>query len=34
MPPDAPHTPFWPDPWAPSPYDMYVFGFRNVTGLT
>ena len=34
MPPDAPHTSFWPDPWAPSPYDMYVFGFRNVTGLS
>jgi FtsP/CotA-like multicopper oxidase with cupredoxin domain len=31
---DAPHSTFWPDPWAPSPYDMYVFGFRDVTGLT
>jgi len=30
----APHTTFWPDPWAPSPYDMYVFGFRNVTDLS
>ena len=28
------HSLFWPDPWAPTPYDMYVFGFRNVTGLT
>ena len=34
MPEAAPHTSFWPDPWAPSPYDMYVFGFRNVTGLS
>jgi FtsP/CotA-like multicopper oxidase with cupredoxin domain len=35
MPTDAsPVAPFWPDPWAPAPYDMYVFGFRNVTGFT
>jgi FtsP/CotA-like multicopper oxidase with cupredoxin domain len=34
MPRSAPTTAFWPDPWAPSPYDMYVFGFRNVTGLS
>ncbi len=31
---NAPHTAFWPDPWAPSPYDMYIFGFRDVTGLS
>ncbi len=30
---NAPHTSFWPDTLAPSPYDMYVFGFRDVTGL-
>ena len=36
MPRTAPHTLFWPDPWASDPdlYDMYVFGFRDVTGLT
>ena len=34
MPEAAPHTSFWPDPWAPPPYDMYVFGFRDVTGFT
>lgn len=26
--------PYWPDTLAPSPYNMYVFGFRNVTGLS
>lgn len=25
---------FWPDPLAPAPRDLYVFGFRDVTGLT
>jgi FtsP/CotA-like multicopper oxidase with cupredoxin domain len=35
MPDSAPPiTPFWPDPLAPAPYNLYVFGFRNVTGLT
>jgi FtsP/CotA-like multicopper oxidase with cupredoxin domain len=26
--------PFWPDPAAPAPYDTYIFGFRDVTGLS
>jgi FtsP/CotA-like multicopper oxidase with cupredoxin domain len=26
-------APYWPDPWAPAPYDMYVFGFRDVSNL-
>jgi FtsP/CotA-like multicopper oxidase with cupredoxin domain len=35
MPTSAPPvSPFWPDPWAPAPYNMYVFGFRNVTAFT
>jgi FtsP/CotA-like multicopper oxidase with cupredoxin domain len=35
MPDSAPPiTPFWPDSLAPTPYNLYVFGFRNVTGLT
>lgn len=35
MPANAPaNPPFWPDPAAPSPYNLYVFGFRNVTGMT
>jgi len=35
MPTSAPPVdPYWPDPWAPAPYNMYVFGFRNVTGLS
>jgi len=25
---------YWPDTLAPDPYNMYVFGFRNVTGMT
>ena len=25
---------YWPDTLAPSPFNMYVFGFRDVTGLT
>jgi FtsP/CotA-like multicopper oxidase with cupredoxin domain len=34
MPKDAPaRAPFWPDPMAPDPYDLYVFGFRDVTGM-
>ncbi|MFG1643272.1 multicopper oxidase domain-containing protein [Amycolatopsis sp. NPDC049252] len=27
------NLPFWPDSLAPSPFDLYVFGFRDVTGL-
>ncbi len=27
-------VPFWPDSMAPSDENLYVFGFRNVTGLT
>jgi FtsP/CotA-like multicopper oxidase with cupredoxin domain len=35
MPPGAPaDPPFFPDALAPNPFDSYVFGFRNVTGLT
>jgi len=35
MPKDAPaDPPFYPDSLAPSPFDTYVFGFRDVTGLT
>lgn len=29
-----PDLPFYPDPLAPSAFDTYVFGFRDVTGLT
>jgi FtsP/CotA-like multicopper oxidase with cupredoxin domain len=35
MPDSAPPiAPFWPDPMAPSGTNMYVFGFRDVTGLS
>ncbi|MFE9955462.1 multicopper oxidase domain-containing protein [Micromonospora sp. NPDC005299] len=35
MPQGAPPiSPFWPDPLAPSGTDLYVFGFRDVTGLS
>jgi len=35
MPDSAPAMPpYWPDNLAPAPYNMYVFGFRNVTGLS
>jgi FtsP/CotA-like multicopper oxidase with cupredoxin domain len=35
MPAGAPaDAPFFPDSLAPSPFDTYVFGFRDVTGLT
>ena len=27
-------APFWPDPLAPSPQNLYIFGFRNVTNMT
>jgi FtsP/CotA-like multicopper oxidase with cupredoxin domain len=30
----SPIPPYWPDPLAPNPFNMYVFGFRNVTGFT
>ncbi len=34
MPKNAkPITGFWPDELAPNPYNMYVFGFRNVSGM-
>ena len=34
MPTSAPPVPsYWPDELAPAPYNMYVFGFRNVTGM-
>ena len=29
----APVQGFWPDTLAPDPYNMYVFGFRDVTGM-
>jgi len=29
-----PDLPFFPDPLAPSGFNTYVFGFRNVTGMT
>ncbi len=29
-----PDPPFFPDSLAPSPFDTYVFGFRDVTGMT
>jgi FtsP/CotA-like multicopper oxidase with cupredoxin domain len=33
--PPAPAIPPWfPDTYAPSPFTTYIFGFRNVTGLT
>jgi FtsP/CotA-like multicopper oxidase with cupredoxin domain len=35
MPGAAPQDlPFFPDPLAPAPFNTYVFGFRNVTGMT
>ena len=35
MPDNAPpDPPFFPDPLAPSPFNTYVFGFRDVTNLT
>ncbi|WP_103343842.1 multicopper oxidase domain-containing protein [Amycolatopsis sp. CA-126428] len=27
------NAPFWPDSLAPAPFDLYVFGFRDVTGM-
>ncbi|HEX3003697.1 MAG TPA: multicopper oxidase domain-containing protein [Angustibacter sp.] len=35
MPPSAPaDPPFFPDSYAPAPFNTYVFGFRDVTGLS
>jgi FtsP/CotA-like multicopper oxidase with cupredoxin domain len=35
MPADAPaDPPFFPDAYAPSPFNTYVFGFRDVTGMS
>ena len=35
MPAGAPaDPPFFPDPLAPNPFDTYVFGFRDVTGMS
>jgi FtsP/CotA-like multicopper oxidase with cupredoxin domain len=35
MPSNATSVPgYWPDELAPAPYNMYVFGFRDVTALT
>jgi FtsP/CotA-like multicopper oxidase with cupredoxin domain len=34
MPPDPPILPYHPDSYAPAPFTTYIFGFRNVTGLT
>jgi FtsP/CotA-like multicopper oxidase with cupredoxin domain len=34
MPPSPPIGFFFPDDLAPSPFNTYIFGFRNITGLT
>ncbi len=35
MPKDAPaDPPFFPDPYAPDPQNTYIFGFRDVTGMS
>lgn len=34
LPPDPPISFFHPDVLAPSPFTTYIFGFRNVTGMT
>ncbi len=34
LPPDPPIAPFHPDPLAPDGLTTYIFGFRNVTGMT
>ena len=34
LPPDPPIAPFHPDPLAPTGLTTYIFGFRNVTGMT
>jgi len=33
LPAATPRAPFWPDPLAPPGYDVYVFGFRDVTSV-
>ncbi len=34
MPAAPDDAPFFPDPLAPAPFNTYVFGFRNVTGMS
>jgi hypothetical protein len=34
MPPGPPIGFFWPDDIAPAPFNTYIFGFRNITGLS
>lgn len=34
LPPNPPISYFFPDSLAPAPFNTYIFGFRNVTGLT
>jgi FtsP/CotA-like multicopper oxidase with cupredoxin domain len=34
MPPDPAIPPWHPDSYAPNPFTTYIFGFRNITGLT
>jgi len=34
LPPDPPVGFYFPDDYAPAPFNTYIFGFRNVTGLT
>jgi hypothetical protein len=34
MPPEPPISPWHPDTLAPAPFTTYIFGFRNVDGLT
>lgn len=33
MPPDPPVGFYFPDDYAPAPFNTYIFGFRNITGL-
>ncbi len=34
LPPGPPIGFFWPDDIAPEPFNTYIFGFRNITGMT
>ena len=34
MPPEPAIPPWFPDSYAPEPFNTYIFGFRNVTGMT
>ncbi len=34
LPPSPAIPPYHPDPWAPNPFTTYVFGLRDITGLT